>query len=267
MKGFIFHKMASNAVIHILWSLIMVISLACSARLVAQDQPVADAKPRAPWLGFEVNRADAAVRAQLPKLPKGVGFVISQIDPQGPAHQAGLRVFDILWKWNDQWLVNEAQLATLLDLQKAGDRVKLAVYRAGKEHVLEVVLGHSRIAPAAAMPSSRLRQRMLAAPAPDLSRDLDVNSRTARLEDANAVLEMEKREDGLWLSIVDTQGVTIFDGPYSSSAKSSIPLTWHDRLDALQRTLQKSQAPARSIAPPRADVSPDLPRAAPDRAP
>lgn len=267
MKSFIFHKMASNAVIHIFWSLIMAISLACSTGLVAQDQPVADAKPRAPWLGFEVNRADAAVRAQLPKLPKGVGFVISQIDPQGPAHQAGLRAFDILWKWNDQWLVNEAQLATLLDLQKAGDRVKLAVYRAGKEHVFEVVLGHSRIALAAAMPSSLPRQRVLTAAVPDRSKDLDINSRTARLEDANAVLEMEKREDGLWLSIVDTQGVTIFDGPYSSSAKSSIPLTWHDRLDALQRTLQKSQAPVRSIAPPRADVSPDLPRVAPDRAP
>jgi hypothetical protein len=278
MKSFIYPKMASNALIQALWRLILVGNLALSLGLVAQDVPAAAAKsgtiatvkPSAPWLGFEVQRADAAVRAQLPKLPKGVGFVISQIDPQGPAHQAGLRAFDILWKWNDQWLINEAQLATLLDLQKAGDRVVLTVYRAGKEQAHEVTLGQSPRRPGAAVRSKLQGPMLMARAASPQTAQRDVNARTARLEDAQAILEMEKRDDGIWLSIVDTQGVTIYDGPYSSSAKSSIPLAWHDRLDALQRSLQKPQNTPRSIAPPSPNSNrPEaaMPQADPFRAP
>lgn len=259
MKSFTYPKMASNALIQALWRLILMGNLALCSGVVAQDAPAVAVKSGAvdavksmsPWLGFEVQRADAAVRAQLPKLPKGVGFVISQIDPQGPAHQAGLRAFDILWKWNDQWLINEAQLATLLDLQKAGDRVVLTVYRAGQEHAYEVTLGQSPRRPVATRRAQMQEDPLrLASAAVPQTAQRDVNSRTARLEDAQAILEMEKRDDGMWLSIVDTQGVTIFDGPYSSSAKSSIPLAWHDRLDALQRSLQKPQNAQRSIAPP-----------------
>lgn len=206
--------------------------------------PLSSSNKSSPWLGLEVTRADATVRAQLPKLPQGVGFVINHITPQGPADQAGIRSLDVLWKWNDQWLINEAQLATLLNLQQVGDRINVTVYRAGKEHTFEITLGSSPISPRAALSSPMPQPRTIAADAPmALQKSLPDNSRIARLEDAQAVLEMEKRDDGIWLSIIDTEGVTIFDGPYTSSAKSVIPLAWHDRLDALQRSLQKKQSP------------------------
>jgi hypothetical protein len=85
------------------------------------------------WLGFEVSRADDAVRAQLPKLPKGMGFVISKVEANGPARRAGVEAMDVLWRLNDQFLINEAQLASLLQLYKAGDVVELTLFRGGEE--------------------------------------------------------------------------------------------------------------------------------------
>jgi hypothetical protein len=259
------------------FSLIMLLAVSCSmisshaaepSGAAKKTAPAVRATSHAPWLGFEVCRADDAVRAQLPKLPKGVGFIINKIDPQGPADRAGLRALDILWKWNDQWLINEAQLSTLLDMQQAGDRVTLVVYRAGKEQSHVVTLGQAPPQPSKTPPRSFHSPRKIAAIAfADRMLPQDLKSRTARLEDAQAVLEMEKRDDGIWLSIVDTEGVTIYDGPYSSSAKGDIPLIWQDRVDALQRSLQKSSNSADTPLSPENRATPRLPEAIDPRRP
>lgn len=226
------------------------LTLACTtAMLPAQEKaPEWNTKPaviiptagRAPWIGFEVARADEVVRAQLPKLPKGVGFVISNVIANGPARQAGIMPFDVLWKWNEQFLINEAQLAVILQMHKPGDAIELTLFRAGEEKKLTVTLAAEPDPRAvAAGPTIESTKTPTIVPMLDITRPLDVNTRIARLEDGNAVLEMESRTDGNWLTITDANGNTIFEGLYDiTQAKKSIPTQWHDRINALHRTLE-----------------------------
>lgn len=198
---------------------------------------------RAPWVGFEVARADDVVRAQLPKLPKGVGFVISNVVSNGPARQAGIVAFDVLWKWNDQLLINEAQLAVLLSMQKIGDTVELTLFRAGEEKKLTVTLGAEPDPRAvAAGPTIESAKTPTMVPQLELTQPQDVNTRIARLEDGNAVLEMENRAEGTWLTITDHKGNAVFEGFYDDKAQEKIPAVWHERVGALKSTLQNRSA-------------------------
>jgi hypothetical protein len=209
--------------------------LGCTAQLGHAQEPVV--KPavilpttgRAPWIGFEVVRVDDVVRAQLPKLPKGVGFVISNVIANGPARQAGVMPFDILWRWNDQFLVNEAQLAVLLQMHKPGEEIALTIFRAGEEKSLNVTLAPEPDPRAvAAGPTLDSVKTPTMVPALEITRPQDVN----------AVLEMQSREDGMWLTITDADGNSVFDGAYAANAmEKTIPAVWHDRINALHQTL------------------------------
>lgn len=227
---------------------------------------------RAPWVGFDVTRADDVVRAQLPKLPKGVGFVISAVAGHGPARQAGIQTFDVLWKWNDQLLVNEAQLAALLEMQKIGDGVQLTIFRAGEEKQIKVTLGAEPDPKAvAAGPTIESTKTPTMVPRLESPRPLDVNTRIARLEDGNAVLEMELRAEGTWLTIADEGGNTVFEGFFDDNATKKIPAIWSDRVEALHRTLQDrlgKKSPSPSVTHPNKknnDITPVMPVSSPNR--
>lgn len=77
-------------------------------------------------------------------LPAGVGLVVDYVDPESPAKGA-LEVHDIVHKLDDQILVNHPQLAVLVRGKKAGDKVKLAVYRAGQSKEVTVTLGQKDV--------------------------------------------------------------------------------------------------------------------------
>ena len=191
------------------------------------------------WLGFEVSRADEAVRAQLPKLPKGMGFIISKVEASGPARSAGVEAMDVLWKFNDQYLINEAQLAVLLQFHKAGDVVELTLFRGGEEKKLPVTLGtHPGNRNVAAGPTIASIAHPTAVPRLEPQRPLDGNTRIARLEDGNAVVEMEMRAEGPWLSITNQEGASVFAGFVNEKSEKNIPEIWHERVEALRRTLQ-----------------------------
>ena len=57
---------------------------------------------------------------------------VEMIAPKSPADGAGLRQYDVLQKFNDQWLVNAQQLAVLVRMGKAGDSITLSLLRDGK---------------------------------------------------------------------------------------------------------------------------------------
>lgn len=195
-------------------------------------------KPLA-WLGCEVGRPDEAVRAQLPQLPVGVGFVINKVIANGPVAEAGLQPLDVLWKFNDQWLINEAQLSVLLLDKQPGDRISLTFFRAGKQQVSQVVLAAvPAAAPQVAGPTLQQASRPNGSAPNIATRTVDINSRSARLEDNNCVVQLEMRDQSTWLTIQNQDGSIVYDGVLSQENLASIPPIWMARVEALRRTLE-----------------------------
>jgi autotransporter-associated beta strand protein len=83
---------------------------------------------KAAFLGLETSNADATLRAQL-KLPEGVGLTVRTVYEQSPAQNAGVQMHDVLYKLNDQLLINPEQYRVLVRTFKPGDDVELTVIR------------------------------------------------------------------------------------------------------------------------------------------
>ncbi|HEX4743189.1 MAG TPA: trypsin-like peptidase domain-containing protein [Candidatus Limnocylindria bacterium] len=81
----------------------------------------------------------AATSIGLPSTVSGV--LITQVIAGSPAVQAGLRPGDVVTKVNDQVIDAEHPLKSLMLKFRPGDRVRLTVYRDGREQVIEVTLG------------------------------------------------------------------------------------------------------------------------------
>jgi hypothetical protein len=223
----------------------------------ARPQNAAPAAPAAevaapkgmPWLGLTVGRLDDAIRAQVPALPPGIGFVITSVEAGSPAEKAGVRPYDILWKLGDQWIANEAQLFTLLRLRKAGEETKLAVYRSGTSLDLPVTLGR--------LPDNHLRGKMPALAAgefPDVPmKVLNPDGSSAKIEagDGSAILTISKGIKEV--KIVSSDGSVIYQGPLNDAAGVSlVPDPWKIRVITLERTL------ARRLAAPPVQRQPRL---------
>ncbi len=93
-----------------------------------------------PWLGVSTVEAPEALTSQL-NLPPGVGLVVTYVGSNSPAAKSGLQKNDVLVEFGDQTLVHPAQLRKLVRVQKEGDKVKLAYYRAGKRERASLTLG------------------------------------------------------------------------------------------------------------------------------
>ena len=93
-----------------------------------------------PWLGISVHKPTEAIFSSLRGVPKGVGFVIQSVSPEGPATKAGLKKLDFLLKFDNQLVVNEAQFLVLLHLHKVGDSVNLTFQRSEENHEISATL-------------------------------------------------------------------------------------------------------------------------------
>ncbi|MDD4892222.1 MAG: PDZ domain-containing protein, partial [Phycisphaerae bacterium] len=103
------------------------------------QMPVKVELVKASYLGIAAGPADAALRAQL-SLPEGVGLAVQFVDPEGPSKAAGVGQHDVLWKLNDQLIINPEQLTVLVRTFKVGEEVKLTVIRQAKPQVIAVKL-------------------------------------------------------------------------------------------------------------------------------
>ena len=83
-------------------------------------------------LGVELRGVSPELAAQL-DLPKGFGLLVQKVRPGSPAEKAGLKKYDILLKLEDQFVINHAQLTTLLQTMKDGDKTQLTVIRKAKK--------------------------------------------------------------------------------------------------------------------------------------
>jgi len=70
-----------------------------------------------------------------------VGAVVSKVDASSPAGKAGIKVGDVITKFNDLSIGEPNQLTAAVREQPAGSTVKITVQRGGKEQTFDVTLG------------------------------------------------------------------------------------------------------------------------------
>jgi serine protease Do len=83
------------------------------------------------WTGMEVQPVDARI-AKYFGLPKTEGVIISDIKEKSPAEKSGLKVGDIILEANGDRIVDENRIVAVIRELRAGDLLKLKVYREKK---------------------------------------------------------------------------------------------------------------------------------------
>jgi|GEM_PF-715001 len=96
------------------------------------------------YIGLLTREVPAELRAQL-SLAEGFGLLVDEVIPESPAKAAGLKVYDVLVKFEDQQLVNMEQFMSLVRSKKKGDVVQLGVISGGKETKVPVTLGEHQV--------------------------------------------------------------------------------------------------------------------------
>lgn len=104
------------------------------------ERPAKTPRLKVPFLGLALGPLDESLAAQL-NLPEGVGVLVRAVMPGSPAASAGVLQHDVLHYFNDQLLVNEAQLQTLVRQAGVGTEVTLKLLRKGAEQSMVVKLG------------------------------------------------------------------------------------------------------------------------------
>jgi hypothetical protein len=91
------------------------------------------------YLGVHTSRLDQGLSHQL-GLPPGAHLRIDRVAQGSPAENAGLKLYDILLKLDDQLLINPDQLKTLVQMRNPGERISLSVLRQSKPITVSVKL-------------------------------------------------------------------------------------------------------------------------------
>lgn len=202
--------------------------------------------PRA-WFGIQVDKPEGTIAAQLPDLPRGIGFVVRSVTAGGPAENAGIREHDLVWKLGDQLLVNEGQLAALLRLRKPGETEKVSLFRGGKAVEMTVVFGEAP-KPQSFIMGSAERTIFPAESGP--MRVVNLAQKLASYSNEEGKAEVRKDDSGFRIIITKNDGSRVFEGGLNTQDDfSKLPDRWVRRAFALRRGLQ--QALASPVAPPR----------------
>jgi hypothetical protein len=117
-----------------------------AAEAQAEDEAEDEAEVRrveSPYVGLSVTPTNPETRAQL-KLGDGVGLTVMDVAAQSPAADAGLQRLDVIHRLNDQLLVNQQQLSTLIRLHGSGQEVTLHLFRAGEARDVKVTIGKTQ---------------------------------------------------------------------------------------------------------------------------
>ena len=189
------------------------------------------------WLGLQISKPDPTLTAQLPTLPPGIGFVVRTIDANGPAAEAGLREFDILWKLGDQMLVNEAQLATLLALKRPGEEVTLEGFRAGQPQAFTLKLGTAPVA-SPPFPDELVDSVVLPGGCGGPMRVVNPSEKLASFSGDEGSAQVRRENGNYHVTIKDAADKLIYQGTITpDSGYSEIPQDWQRRVRALCRGL------------------------------
>lgn len=189
-------------------------------------------------LGIGVTKPSEAMYAQMPTLPHGSGFLLQSVSPTGAAAKSGLQAMDLIWKLDDQVLINEGQLMVLLSHRQPGDEVKLSYFRSGVGSVANVKL---QAGTAPAHPEAMV----IAPPVPGFParpmRVVSYEDRSASISDKTGIATLTYREGKLWLQVESNKGVETFNGTISKPTElARVPSVWRNRLPILRSALDES---------------------------
>jgi hypothetical protein len=208
------------------------------------------------WLGFTIRKPDRDSAAQIPALPAGMGLVIQAITPAGPAEAAQLKPMDVLWKFGDQMLVNQGQLATLLSLSKPGDEVSLAIFRAGEPLDVKIKLGEAQ-----GDKNVFSRDMIDAAILSDEGSPMkivNIQDRTATFSNNDGKAVVRRDGEGYRVVINGPDQQAIFEGTLPlDGTLDGVPSDWRRRIWVLRRSLDHAlENRLVPVRPPRPRVVP-----------
>ena len=188
------------------------------------------------WLGFSVRKPAPNGATQIPMLPAGMGFVVQAVAPGGPADAAQLKPLDVLWKFGDQMLVNQGQLATLLSLKTPGDEVTLAIFRAGKPLDVKIKLGTTK--DDTNLFSKDMVDAVILSDEGSPMKIVNLQERTASFSNSDGKALVRREGDGYKVTINGPDKQPLFEGmlPMDGSLEG-IPADWHRRVCVLRRSL------------------------------
>ncbi len=92
------------------------------------------------WLGVYIQDVDKNL-AQSLGLEKPQGALLAQLEPGGPAENAGLRAGDVVIRFHDQVVVDASDLPHIVGLLSAGQKVDAQIIRRGKQRRVSVEIG------------------------------------------------------------------------------------------------------------------------------
>lgn len=217
------------------------------------------------YLGVSTSRVGGALREHL-KLQKGVGLVVETVEKDSPAASAGLQQFDILQKLNDQWLINNEQMAVLVRMFKAGDDVTLTALRQGQTVTVTAklverdvpVMGNglfwsgSAVAPAMVEGFEYDVTPMAGALA--ITGDANLKEHLLKIDgqmaqgvcvytDSQNTLEITEKDGVKNLKATDNDGKVIFEGPINTEEqKKALPPEIAEKLKKFEQRIGSVQS-------------------------
>lgn len=106
------------------------------------------------WLGVRIQDVSAE-HARSFDLDKPTGVLVSSVDKGTPAERAGLKIGDIILKFNGKEISSSAELVRAVSDSAAGSKVKLELWRDKAAKELTVVLGDAAADKAAKSPTAK----------------------------------------------------------------------------------------------------------------
>lgn len=208
--------------------------------LAAQSLSPSQEAGQAPeaWLGVQLAKPDPSMFAHLPDLPVGMGFLVTSVNPGGPADQNGMKAFDVIWQFDSQMLVNEGQLAALLRLRSPGDTVTISGFRGGKATDFSIVLGKApqdqKRLMASMIDSTLLPDGVVSVP----TRIVRVNAKVASYATEEGQMDVTKSSEGYLVRVTGVDGSSLFQGVMDQGGEiTGLSAEWVRRAHALRRGL------------------------------
>ncbi len=249
------------------------------------------------YLGITVEPIPEVMRGHV-DLPAGAGVVVTEVDPEGAAVGV-LNLNDVLFKVDDQVIVNLEQLVVVVRMHKPGDEVTLTyIRRGGKQEKARVKLLSRKAPPpeAVPMPGWPRTPRMprmpdfpeLPAPVPPAPRMQDPRDRAPVRPDRNIRLHSnvqfhvskatgegrfsyEMKNGRKTFRAESPDGKVLFDGPVNTrEERAQVPDKLRSTLEEMEQDLpdvrifnRDAQEDETKPADPSIELDPDSPPARP----